>query len=62
MALDGDSLLLLKIHGVQDLVLHVACREGIRHLKHSVRQSALAMVDMRNDAKISCLLHFRSRE
>ena len=57
MALDGNALLLLQVHGIKDLILHIATVESIRHFKHSVRQSTLSMVNMRNDAKISCLLH-----
>ena len=57
MALDSDALLLLQIHGVQNLVLHIAFRKGIRNLEHSVSQGALSMVNMRNDAKVSCMFH-----
>ena len=57
MALDGDALLLLKVHGVQNLVLHVTRSESVGYLQHPVRQGTLAMVDMGYDTEISCLLH-----
>jgi hypothetical protein len=57
VALDGNALLLLKIHRVKDLILHVTGRQGIGNLKHSVRQGTLAMVNMGYDAKISCSFH-----
>ena len=57
VALDRDALLLLQIHGVQDLVLHVTLGKCVRYFKHPVGQGALAVVDMRNDAKVSCVFH-----
>ena len=62
MALDGNTLLLLKVHGIKDLVLHITGIKSIGNLEHSVCQSTLAMVNMRNDAKVSCLLHFSFHE
>ena len=57
MALDGDTLLLLKIHRVKDLVFHIASGQSVGDLQHSVGKGALAVVDMCNDAKVSCFLH-----
>ena len=60
VALDGDSLLLLQIHRVEDLVLHVTRCQRICNLKHSVGQGTLSVVDMRYDTKVSSLLHCKS--
>ena len=60
VALDGDTLLLLKVHRVEDLILHVAGCQGICNLQHPVRQGTLTVVDMGYDAKISCLLHSKN--
>ena len=57
MALDRDALLFLKVHGVKDLVLHITRVEGIRHLQHSVGEGTFSVIDMRDDAKVSCILH-----
>ena len=62
MALDGDTLLLLEVHRVEDLVLHITCSKGIGYLEHSICQGTLAMVNMGNNTKVSCLLHFQFLE
>ena len=59
MALDRDALLLLKVHRVEDLILHITRIQRIRNLQHSVGKGTLSMVDMRNDAKVSCVLHLK---
>ena len=57
MALDGDTLLFLKIHRVQNLILHITRSQGICNLEHTVCKSTLTVIDVRNYAKISSLLH-----
>ena len=57
MALDGDTLLLFKIHGVKYLILHITLSKGICYFQHPVSQGTLTMVDMRYDAKISSMFH-----
>ena len=57
MALDSNALLLLKVHGVKDLIFHITRIQCICNLEHSVREGTFSVVDMRNDAKVSCILH-----
>ena len=57
MTLDGDSLLFFKVHGVKDLIFHISGSQCVGYLQHSVRQGTLTVVDMCNDAKVSCFLH-----
>ena len=59
VALDGDTFLLLKVHRIQHLVFHVSGCESVGYLQHSVSQGTLTMVNMRNNAEISCLLHIQ---
>ena len=59
VALDRDALLLLKVHRVKDLVLHITRIQCIGHLQHSVCQSTLSVIDVRDDAKVSCVLHLK---
>ena len=58
VALYRNSLFLLQVHGIQNLILHVPRRKGIRDFKHPVGKSTLAMVNMGYDAKISGILHY----
>ena len=51
--LDGDAALALELHVVEQLILHVAERHRLRLLQNAVRQRALAVVNMCNDAEIS---------
>ena len=57
VTLDGDALLLLKVHRVKDLILHITGVQSICNLQHSVGKSTFSMVNMCNDAKVSCILH-----
>ncbi len=57
VALDGYALFSLEIHVVKDLILHVTGSEGSGQLKQPVGQGALAVVNMRYDAKVSYVLH-----
>ena len=61
VALDGYSLLLLKVHVIEDLILHVAFAERSGELQQPVGQGALAVVDMRDYAKVAYVLHFHIR-
>ena len=51
--LDGDAALLLDIHVVEHLLLHLALGNGIRKLQKAVGKRALAVVDVRDDRKVS---------
>ena len=50
---DRDAALALDVHGVQNLVDHIALGDGMRHLQHAVGQRRLAMVDMGDDREVS---------
>jgi hypothetical protein len=47
--LDGDAMLALEVHRVEDLVRHLARLDGVRHLKKAVGERGLAVIDMGND-------------
>ena len=47
--LDRDALLALQIHGVEQLLAHLALGDGVRHLDQAVGQRALAVVDVGDD-------------
>ena len=57
MALDGDTPLLLELHGVEHLGAHLLGGERTGPLEQAVRQGALAVVDVGDDAKVACLFH-----
>ena len=57
VALDGDTLLLLQIHRIEDLILHITGCQRVCNLEHSVCESTLAVVDMGYNTKVSCFLH-----
>ena len=52
LALDRNAALALKVHVVQDLVLHLAAREEPGLLDHAVRERGLAVIDVGNDAEV----------
>jgi hypothetical protein len=58
MALYGDTTLAFKIHAVEYLILPVAFIQCIGHFQQPVGQGALAMVNVRNDAKIPRIFQF----
>ena len=51
--LNGDSPLPLQIHGVQQLILLIAIFDGAGHFEQSIGQRGLAVIDMRDNAKIT---------
>ena len=53
LGLDGDPALFLNVHIIKDLLAHFTRGEAAGELDQPVRQSALAMVDMGNNAEIS---------
>ena len=57
VALDGDALLLLEVHVVEDLVLHVAFAERPGEFQQPVGKRALAVVDMRYYAEVPDVFH-----
>ncbi len=59
LRLDGDAALFLDIHRVQHLGFHVTVSQASATLDQAVGQRRLAMVDVRNDGKISDVVHQR---
>jgi hypothetical protein len=51
--LNGNAALTLDIHGVEQLLFHVAFCYGIGELHHAVGQRRFAVVDMRNDGEVA---------
>jgi len=59
LRLDGYPTLFFDVHRVQDLGLHLALRQPAAPLDQAVGQRRLAMVDVRDDGKISDVIHQR---
>jgi len=57
VALDGYASFTFKIHVIEHLRLQVFGGNGVGILKQSVGESALAVIDVRYDAKISNPFH-----
>ena len=59
VGLDGDAALPLQVHRIEQLVLHVARRDGAGPVQQPVRKRRLPMVNMGDDAEISnmCCVH-----
>jgi hypothetical protein len=53
MRFDGDTSFAFEVHRVQQLVLHLASRNGAGPMQEPVRKRRLPMVDMGDDAEIS---------
>ena len=51
--LDGDAALTLELHGVEDLVLHLALFNGVALLQQPVCQRGFAVVNVGDDRKIA---------
>ena len=50
---DGDALFALEVHGVEQLLRHVALGDGARGFEEAVGQGRLAVVDVRDDAEVA---------
>jgi hypothetical protein len=59
LCLDGYPTLFLDVHRVKHLRLHVAVRKSATPLDQAIGQRRFAMVDVRNDGKISDVFHQR---
>ena len=57
VALDGDAFLLLEVHTVKHLVFHLALVQSLGTFEHTVGKSALPVVDVGYNAKISDVPH-----
>ena len=53
--LDGNAALALEVHGIQDLVFHLALVDRVALLEKPIGQRRLAVVDVRDDGEISDL-------
>src|ERR1700733_15131442 len=51
--LNGDAALAFEVHGIEHLRRHLTVRERAGKLEQAVRQRRLAVVDMRDDAKVT---------
>ena len=51
--LDGDAALALKVHGVEDLVLHLALFDRVAFLEQAVGQRGFTVVNVGDDGKIA---------
>ena len=56
MRFDRDSALPLKIHGIEELILFVAFVDRASALEQSIRQSGLAVIDVRDNAEVARVL------
>jgi hypothetical protein len=53
MGLNGDAALTLQIHTVQQLILHISLGNRVGLFQYTVSEGGFAVVNMRNNAKIS---------
>ncbi len=53
LRLDGDPALLFDVHVIKDLRAHLPVGQAAGALDQAIGQRRLAMVDMRNDRKVS---------
>ena len=58
MTFDGDAPFALQIHGIEELFLHLPLHHRLGTLEKSVRQCGLAVIDMRDNTKITYPLCF----
>jgi hypothetical protein len=53
MRLDRDASLTLQIHGIQELFLHFAGRDGSGAMQQPIRERRLPVIDVSNNAEIT---------
>src|SRR5689334_16761153 len=53
MGLDGDAALLFEVHGIEQLILHLAGSDRAGAMQQAVGKGRLPMINMGNDAEIS---------
>ena len=53
VGLDGDAAFAFQVHGVKDLLAHLAPAEGGGELQHPVGQGGFAVVDVGDDAEVA---------
>ncbi len=52
MGLDGDPALALEVHGVEELVLLLALRDGLGELQETIRERGLPVIDVGDDGEV----------
>ena len=57
MRLDGDAALAFEVHRIQHLLAHLPFLQRARRLQQPIRQRRLAVVNVRDDAKIPDMAH-----
>ena len=57
LRLDRDAALALQVHGVEHLLLHLAGFQAAAQLDEAVGQRGLAVIDVRDDGKVTDQLH-----
>jgi hypothetical protein len=57
LRLDGDATLFLDVHRVENLSLHLTGLKAPAALNQAIGQRGFAMVNVRNDRKISDVIH-----
>ena len=61
LRLDGYPTLFLKLHRIEHLRTHLAILQAATALNDPVRERGLAVINVRNDRKISDVIHQRER-
>ena len=61
LSLDGYPTLFFDIHRVKNLCFHLTCFEPSAALDQSICESGFAVINVRNDRKISDVIHQRER-
>ena len=57
LRLDGNAALALQIHGIKHLIGHLAFTQALAGLDQAIGQGRLAMIDMRDNGKVTDVLH-----
>jgi hypothetical protein len=57
MALDGDPAFALKVHIIERLLLNISIADSASCLQQTISKGAFPVIDVRNDAEISDVLH-----
>jgi len=57
LRLDGDAALALDVHGIEQLLDHVALGNRAGQLDQAVRQGRFAVIDMRDNREIANIVY-----
>ena len=53
VGLDGDSPFALEVHGIKNLLLHLAHCQGAGELQQAIGQRGFSVVDVRDDREVA---------